>query len=126
MGHVDGDCETNALRIAQEALSNVRNHAQAKSVMVTLIFGPSEVLVRVMDDGIGFDPAAVQGIPSTAGTGFGLSGMRERAGLVGGSLLLRSASGMGTTIEARIPYQSGSGPGITTHNKEASMATPVL
>ncbi|MFB3120471.1 MAG: sensor histidine kinase [Stenotrophomonas maltophilia] len=93
--------------------------------MVTLNFGPSEVLLRVTDDGIGFDPAAVHGVPSATGRGFGLSGMRERAGLVGGFLVLRSASGMGTTIEACIPYQTRSGSGITAYIEEASMAIPV-
>ena len=93
--------------------------------MVTLTFGPTEVLVRVADDGIGFDCTAVNGVPSATGRGFGLSGMRERAGLVDGSLWVRSAPGMGTTIEARIPYQTRSRSGITAYIEEANMALPV-
>lgn len=67
-------------RTAQEALTNVRKHAAAERVEVTLTWGPDDVTLRVLDHGPG-SPVAVG-----AGGGYGLSGMRERAELLGGRL----------------------------------------
>jgi signal transduction histidine kinase len=83
-------------RIAQEALQNVVKHAGASAASVELCCDPGLVCLRVADDGTGFHPDA-------AAYGFGLSGMAERAELVGGHLDVRSAPGRGTTVEARIP-----------------------
>jgi signal transduction histidine kinase len=83
-------------RIAQEALQNVVKHARADTASVVLRCDPGLVSLRITDDGAGFYPDA----PSP---GFGLSGMTERAELVGGHLDVRSYPGRGTTIEARIP-----------------------
>jgi two-component system sensor histidine kinase UhpB len=88
-------------RVTQESLSNVAKHARARDVDVELSFVGRTVL-RVRDDGHGFDEAPshrvngrVRGRPG----GLGLSGMRERALLVGGSLDIFTAPGAGTTIE---------------------------
>jgi len=83
-------------RIAQEALQNVVKHAGAYAASVELRCDPGLVCLRITDDGAGFHPDA-------AAPGFGLSGMTERAELVGGHLDVRSSPGRGTTIEARIP-----------------------
>jgi len=83
-------------RIAQEALQNVVKHAGASAASVELCCDPGLVCLRITDDGAGFHPDA-------ATPGFGVSGMAERAELVGGHLDLRSAPGRGTTVEARIP-----------------------
>ena len=83
-------------RIAQEALQNVVKHAGASAAGVELRCDPGLVCLRITDDGSGFHPDA-----TTAG--FGLSGMAERAELVGGHLDIRSAPGRGTTVEARVP-----------------------
>jgi two-component system NarL family sensor kinase len=83
-------------RIAQEALQNIVKHSGARTASVLLRFDPEVVSLRISDDGAGFDPEA-------ADTGFGLSGMAERAELVGGRLDIGSAPGRGTTIAARIP-----------------------
>ena len=83
-------------RIAQEALQNVVKHAGAAAASVILRCDPGLVSLQVTDDGAGFSPDAAAG-------GFGLSGMAERAELVGGHLDVRSGPGRGTTIEARIP-----------------------
>jgi two-component system sensor histidine kinase UhpB len=81
-------------RVTQESLSNVAQHAGARSVDVELSFVGRTVL-RVRDDGAGF-----QGLPSVNGRSrLGLSGMRERALLVGGNLAVFSEPGDGTTIE---------------------------
>jgi two-component system, NarL family, sensor kinase len=83
-------------RFAQEALQNVVKHAGASGASVELRCDPGLVSLRITDDGAGFYPGA-------ATPGFGLSGMAERAELVGGRLDVRSGPGRGTTIEARIP-----------------------
>jgi two-component system sensor histidine kinase UhpB len=85
-------------RVTQESLNNVIQHAGARSVDVMLEFGERTRLV-VRDDGTGFDPGRSNG-------GLGLSGMRERALLIGGTLAIRSARGQGTTIELTIPDEA--------------------
>ncbi len=83
------------LRAAQEGLANVRKHAAPARVEVRLEYGVDWTLLRVRDDGCGFERDLVEG--------FGLAGMRARAEQVGGSLRLDSAPGAGTTVELRIP-----------------------
>ena len=100
--------ELTVLRVAQEALSNIRRHSQAKTARVRLTFGPSEYGLRVLDDGVGFDPAAVGRIvPSVAGD-LCLTSIEERAHVAGGTIEIHSVPGMGTLVEARIPYRPGS------------------
>ena len=87
------------LRIAQEALHNALRHSGAEHVAVTLgRRGPSAVL-RITDDGRGFDTGAVR----HAGRHLGLVSMRHRAGSVGGRLTVESEPGKGTTIETEVP-----------------------
>jgi two-component system sensor histidine kinase UhpB len=90
--------ETALFRIAQEALTNIVRHASARSATVTLRCIDSKLRLTVADDGVGFDAAAV----SPAGRQFGLTGMHERASLLGGDLTITSAPGRGTRIEAVI------------------------
>jgi two-component system, NarL family, sensor histidine kinase UhpB len=88
-------------RVTQESLSNIAKHARATDVSVELSF-VGRTLLRVRDDGGGFDRSAVKrvnGRPRGRAGGLGLSGMRERALLVGGSLDVFTAPGAGTTIE---------------------------
>lgn len=98
-----GDIETNILRICQEAVSNVINHASARQVSVEMDFESALVRLRVSDDGCGFDPSLQ---PSVAGGHFGLIGMRERARKLGGHLSLRSAPGEGTELMVEIPVKA--------------------
>ncbi|MFJ4623611.1 GAF domain-containing sensor histidine kinase [Streptomyces sp. NPDC088812] len=87
------------LRVAQEALHNALRHSGAEHVEVSLHRrGPAAVL-RVTDDGGGFDPTTVR----RAGRHLGLVSMRDRASGVGGSLVVESAPGKGTTIEMEAP-----------------------
>jgi two-component system sensor histidine kinase UhpB len=88
-------------RVTQESLSNIAKHARASDVTVELSF-VGRTLLRVRDDGGGFDRSAntrVNGRPRGRAGGLGLSGMRERALLVGGNLDVFTAPGAGTTIE---------------------------
>lgn len=95
-----------ALRIVQEALSNVIKHSKAKVVAVHLDFGLEALHITVTDDGIGFEPRTAQGM-SPAGGGFGITSMQQRARLTGGSVNVQSTLlGQGTSVEATIPYRS--------------------
>ncbi|MEY9861509.1 signal transduction histidine kinase [Catenulispora sp. GAS73] len=85
------------LRIAQEALANVRKHARAATVTVWLTYGAERLTLAVEDDGAG--------MPETPGKGFGLRSMRERVEQVGGTLTIASAPGAGTRVEAEVPYE---------------------
>ena len=78
------------IRAAQEALANVRRHAAASRVEVSVVYGPETVALEVHDDGCGFDP-------STTG-GYGLRGMRSRVEQASGSMRVRSSQGGGTTL----------------------------
>ena len=102
--------ELTVYRIAQEALSNVDRHAGASTVEVRLWAADGRLELRVIDDGVGFDDG--QGDVAAQGT-LGLAGMAERAALVGGSLLVRSQPGAGTTVAAAVPAaEGGAAPGV--------------
>ncbi len=83
-------------RIADEALRNVECHAAAQHVSVRLAFGSDCVELGIRDDGLGFDLAAVE--PDR----YGLTGMRERAALIGAELVVSSKPGMGTEVWCRL------------------------
>jgi signal transduction histidine kinase len=85
-------------RVAQEALRNVAKHAAVNEARVALAGTGPELVLRVEDDGAGFDVAAVRSAP-----GLGLSSMEERVRLVRGRLVVASAPGRGTTVEVHVP-----------------------
>ncbi|MGD1068246.1 MAG: histidine kinase [Vulcanimicrobiaceae bacterium] len=91
---LDERCETELIRIAGEALSNVERHAQATRVEVTLARRDGAVELVVADDGIG--------LPSQRREGFGIAGMDERAREAGGTFALES-DGNGTRVRVCIP-----------------------
>jgi PAS domain S-box-containing protein len=93
------DAEINLYRLAQEALHNVYKHARATGVGVFFERRGGQAVLIVEDDGCGFD----LGEAPAGGDGMGLTGMRERATLVGGELEVESAPGGGTTIYVRVP-----------------------
>jgi signal transduction histidine kinase len=88
------------IRIAQEALANVRKHAGSPSqIQVQLSSRAGQLVLAVNDDGAGFDPQAA----SPQGHHFGLQVMQQRAAHIGGQLIVRSAPGKGTRVEVCVP-----------------------
>ena len=104
--------EVMLLRVAQEALANVRKHARAGQVIVGLRYGEGQVGLDVTDDGSGFDPGQAAG-------GYGLPGMRARAAEAGGRLQVRSSPGCGTTVSVVVPVPD---PGVPAGPDEPSQA----
>jgi PAS domain S-box-containing protein len=85
-------------RIAQEALHNIVKHSQAATATVRLDADPVEIVLQVIDDGLGFDPALEHEL-----RGVGLVSMRERARHAGGDLTLATQPGQGTRVHVRVP-----------------------
>lgn len=90
---LSGVVENELLRIAQESLTNIEKHADARTVHITWSVDDGRGVLTIEDDGRGFDPG--RGIRSTA---YGLVGMRERAAAVGAILEIASRRGIGTVI----------------------------
>lgn len=104
--------ETALYRTAQEALQNVAKHAAARSATVRLSVRPDRVVLRVSDDGQGLRSPAFARAGSAEGpafppTGFGIAGMRERAELLGGKLVITSAPDRGTIVRLVVPLKPG-------------------
>jgi PAS domain S-box-containing protein len=97
-GRLPLEIETAAYRIIQEALTNVARHAQVNEVLVGLVVQENTLWVEVLDKGKGFEVSAEAEKPSS-----GLSGMRERVGLLGGYMVLESFINQGTQIVAALP-----------------------
>jgi PAS domain S-box-containing protein len=97
---VTGEMEITLYRLVQESLNNIAKHSRAKNVAILLEARPEQLSLIVEDDGVGFD--AEQAF-SGSEKGFGLSGMRERAALLGGSVNIESYLGKGATVVVRIP-----------------------
>jgi two-component system sensor histidine kinase DegS len=103
---LDDTRQTVVLRILQEALQNVRKHAQANRVRVATRADGGEWTLEVADDGRGFDPPAVV---ARGRRNFGLQFMRERAELIGARLEIRSRPSLGTIVRLSIPMGSKEG-----------------
>ena len=102
------DQELTIFRLVQEALQNVHKHGgPGAEASVTLTTFGSTLELTIADTGRGFDLAAITPRP---GQGAGLPGMKERANLVGGELLVTSEAGLGTTIVLRMPLRGHTGP----------------
>jgi signal transduction histidine kinase len=95
------EIESTLYRIAQESLTNVVRHSQASRVQIELVTLPYAICLRVEDNGIGFDADEV--VDGEERPRLGLVGMQERAQMLGGSLLVQSAPGAGTSVEVRVP-----------------------
>lgn len=95
------DVELALFRVCQESLANVAKHAGASRVGITLSYLDDVVTLDVRDDGVGFAPETVP--PSTAVSGYGIGGMRQRVLRVAGAFAVESAPGEGTAISANVP-----------------------
>lgn len=96
---IQAEVQAEVLRIIHEALSNALRHGGARHIQTRLLArSPSVLQLEVQDDGSGFQPK-----PALAGTGVGLRSMSERIEARGGTLLLESAPGRGTTVRALLP-----------------------
>ncbi|MBV9258053.1 MAG: sensor histidine kinase, partial [Ktedonobacteraceae bacterium] len=94
--------ETSLYRIAQEALNNVRNHANARNVEMTLTATDQLIHLVIQDDGCGFDPDIVT--QKSGQEHFGLTGINERVKLLNGTICIQSEPGAGTRLDVRVPY----------------------
>jgi signal transduction histidine kinase len=96
------EAETLVYRISQEALTNIIRHSGAREAQIMLMRGEHALNLRVRDHGHGFDTARLAGTENGASNG-GVRGMRDRAELFGGTLLISSAPGEGTTVQMTLP-----------------------
>jgi len=101
--HFPPSVETAAFRIVQESLTNIARHAGVQEAQVNLEIGKT-LSIEITDKGTGFDP--VHNVKITADSG-GLSGMQERARLLGGIVQIYSEKGSGTRVVAEIPLMGG-------------------
>lgn len=108
------DVETLVFRITQEALTNVIRHADAKSARIVLDIKSSALLLRIYDDGLGFDTQTLTE-PERAAASAGVRGMRDRAELFGGSLEIRSNPGTGTIVQLMLTLDASDTGAGTTH-----------
>jgi len=97
IGRLPPSIETGLYGIAREALNNVLKHAQASQVSVCLARENGEIILEVVDDGVGFDPAA-----GGEGGGIGIQSMRERTDQIGGKLEVHSTPGQGATVHVEV------------------------
>jgi signal transduction histidine kinase len=99
--------EAELLRIVQEALTNVRRHADATVVRVRAAVEARQLILEVRDNGRGFSLESVGESP------YGLAGMRERAGLIGGQIEIESAPRKGTRVRLAVPVQNAAAVEVT-------------
>lgn len=102
------DVATVLYRLVQEGLTNVLKHANASKVSIVLEQKSDGLALVLEDDGVGFNPDSVGWVVpgGSRGSGLGLSGMKERVALLGGTIVIESESGKGSTIFARIPLEA--------------------
>ena len=93
---LDLEIEQNVFRIVQEALSNIARHSNATQVDIEVVYSTDKVASSIHDNGSGFDPGSVK-------KGFGMQSMQERVERLGGSVLIESKQGAGTTISINLP-----------------------
>ncbi|MFQ5789458.1 MAG: HAMP domain-containing protein [Acidobacteriota bacterium] len=100
LGRLPNRVEVSLYRIAQEAIANIVRHAHAEQASVVVLQRRKDAVLLVEDDGCGFDPKLIH---SKDGNHLGLTGMQERAALLGGSCAVESVPGNGTAVKVKIP-----------------------
>lgn len=101
----DSEVSLTLFRVAQEALRNAGKHSEATNICIELVGETGGLLMRISDDGVGFDASP------RLGCGLGMISMEERLRLVNGGLSILSSPGLGTQVEARVPYRPSLSPG---------------
>ncbi len=102
---IDPEAQAQLLRIIQEAISNVRRHANTRTATLSLMVDETELRIMIHDNGCGFDPARASTDGDDMVGHYGLRFMRERAEEIGGSLEVTSVPGQGTDIMIRVPIR---------------------
>ncbi|MGZ5744498.1 MAG: GAF domain-containing sensor histidine kinase, partial [Burkholderiales bacterium] len=102
VGRLGPETEAAVYRVVQEALHNVAKHAQATSVSINMQRDDGCVRLMVEDDGVGFQPRFAS---SSRGHSFGLAGIKERVGMLGGVVKVVSGKGKGTRLEVTVPVE---------------------
>jgi len=118
VGRFAPEVETTIYRVVQEALHNIAKHAKAKSASVQMTRVDDMVQLVIQDDGVGFGDRK-----PVVGRNFGLAGMRERIGMLGGSVQVVSGKNKGTRIEITIPVTS---QGTTPSDQPPTTKRPFL
>src|SRR5208283_1756591 len=103
---IDEERSTVLFRILQEALTNVARHAQAKHLKVSLVDSENEVMMTLVDDGIGISEEQIRSPKS-----LGLLGMRERLHPFGGAYSIQRGANGGTEVRVQIPISHNRGDG---------------
>jgi len=111
------EVETGLFRVAQGGIGNIQQHSKATSASISLTVNGDELVLRISDNGVGFDVSQIQGIEAS-GRGAGLFSIKERVKLMGGSCIIQSEPGKGTTATARIPIRWS-----TTNAKDKSVSS---
>lgn len=109
-------------RVAQEALTNVARHAQASRVEISIRKQPDCLCMKIKDDGKSFQVERV--LHGKGSKRLGLLGMRERMEMVGGSFVIESAPGQGTTIQVEIPFAKVRKSPVKKSGKESTLECP--
>jgi signal transduction histidine kinase len=103
---LDPEVETGLFRVAQGSIGNIIEHSNARNVNISVEYGDSELVLHITDDGQGFEVSNLTDIEES-GRGRGLFSMRERIMLLGGTALVESKIGQGTTVRASVPIGRG-------------------
>lgn len=101
-------------RASQEALTNIRRHAQATHAHLDLRFDAESATLSITDDGVGFDLVRYEAAARDRMVGFGIQGLRERLALVGGSLAIERAQNRGTLLTVVVPNSAVASPAQQT------------
>lgn len=100
---VSNEVALTTYRIAQEALTNITRHADASEISVSLLYRAQTLVLSIYDNGVGFDERTLSASP-----GSGITGMQERARLVGGRLTMHAVLGEGTRVQLEAPLSQSS------------------
>jgi signal transduction histidine kinase len=99
---LDSEVETGLFRVAQGSIGNIIEHSKAKNTTISVEYRDNELVLRITDDGQGFDVSDITDVEES-GRGRGLFSMRERIMLLGGTASVESKVGQGTTVWASVP-----------------------